>query len=179
MTPASVRVSTDARSSIREQLARLKPTLGRSDLLASLLTAAQAESIPGVKHRRVEIFTDGQAADWNTGDAQGWKRLHDVLQKPAIPTDIDVGTLGPKQPDISNMSVNSLHCNRTQQGLQHPIALAAQIQNHGSLPSASCSFRWLVAGEMLAMRFFPSAGRHEIVGSISTLGVLPQRAEII
>lgn len=184
VTPASVRVSTDARSSIREQLVRLKPTQGRSDLLASLMTATQAESIPGVKHRHVEVFTDGQAADWNTNDDQGWKRLQAVLQKPVIPTQLEMFALGPKQPDVSNLSVNSIHCNRTQQGLQHPFSVAAQVQNHGNTPSTACSLRWLVGGQEQARNDIPGldpGAIHEIVWkhSFSTLGVFSISAEIM
>ena len=97
MTSASVRMNGDVRSSMREQLVRQQPTLGRSDLLAAMLTAVQTEMSPGVKHRRVVVYTDGQAADWSTGDEQGWKRLHDVLVRlPVVPTDVDVITLGPQ-----------------------------------------------------------------------------------
>lgn len=183
MSPASARMSVDARSAIREQLGRLQPTLGRSDLLAAMLTAVQAEIVPGTKHRQVVVLTDGQAADWSTSDEQGWRRLHDALQKPLVPTEVNVTTLGPKQTDAANLAVNDIHCSRTQVGLQQSVSLAAQIQNHGGTPSAPCSLKWMIAGQEQSLSEIPAlppGAIHEVVWkhSFSTLGVFSISAEI-
>ncbi|MEK6258644.1 MAG: BatA domain-containing protein [Planctomycetota bacterium] len=183
MTPASVRISGDARSSIREQLARQQPTQGRSDLLSAMFTAVQAELIPGTKHRHVVVLTDGQAADWSTGDEQVWRRLHEVLKKPVVPTDVNMITLGPKQTDAANLAVNQIHCSRTQVGQQQPVSLAAQIQNHGGTASAPCSVHWLIAGEEQSRSEIPAlppGAMHEVLWkhSFSTLGVFSISAEV-
>lgn len=183
LTPASVRISGDARSSIREQLARQQPTQGRSDLLSALFTAVQAELIPGTRHRHVIVVTDGQAADWNIGDEQVWHRLREILAKPVVPTDVNVVTLGHKQTDAPNLAVNLIHCSRAQVGQQQPVSLAAQIQNHGSTASAPCSVRWLIAGKEQSQSEIPSlppGAMHEVLWkhSFSTLGVFSISAEV-
>lgn len=183
MTPASVRISVDARSSIREQLARQQPTQGRSDLLSAMFTAVQAELIPGTKRRHVVVLTDGQATDWSPGDEQVWRRLREVLQNPAVPTDVTTITLGHPQTDAANLAVNQIHCSRTQVGQQQPVSLAAQIQNHGGTKSAPCSVRWLITGEEVSRSDIPAlppGAMHEVLWkhSFSTLGVYSIAAEV-
>lgn len=183
LTPASIRVSGDARSSIHEQLGRQKPTQGRSDLLSAMFTAVQAELIPGIKHRHVVVITDGQAADWNTSEEPVWHRLREVLAKPVVPTDVNVITLGSKQIDAPNLAVNLIYSSRTQVGQQQPISLAAQIQNHGSVASAPCSVRWFISGKEQFQSDVPSlppSSTHEVLWkhSFSTLGVFSISAEV-
>ena len=183
MTPASVRISGDTRSTIREQLARQQTTQGRSDLLSGMFTAVQAELIPGTKHRHLVVLTDGQATDWSTGDEQVWRRLHEVFKKPVVSTDLTVITLGPKQADAANLAVNQIQCSRTQVGQQQPVSLAAQIQNHGSTPSTPSSVRWLIAGEEQSRSEIPAlmpGAMHEVLWkhSFSTLGVFSITAEV-
>jgi hypothetical protein len=183
MTPASVRISGDARSSVREQLAYQQPTQGRSDLLSAMFTAVQAELIPGTKHRHLVVLTDGQATDWSTGDEQVWRRLREVLESAAVPTDVNMITLDPTQTDAANLAVNQIHCTRTQVGPQQPVSLAAQVQNHGGKASAPCSVRWLIAGEEQLSSEIPAlapGAMHEVLWkhSFSTLGVFSISAEV-
>lgn len=183
LTPASVKISGDARSAIREQLARQQPTQGRSDLLAAMFTAVQAELVPGSRQRHILVLTDGQATDWNTGDEPVWHRLREVLQKPAVPTDVKMIALGPQEPTAANLAVNQIHCSRTQVGQNQPVSLAAQIQNHGNTPSAPCSVRWLIAGEVQSTSEIPAlppGAMHEVLWkhAFSTLGVFTISAEI-
>ena len=183
MTPTSVRITGDARSSIREQLARQQTTQGRGDLLSAMFTAVQAELIPGTKHRKIVVLTDGQATDWNTGDELVWHRLHEVFQKPVVSTDVSVISLGPQQGDAANLAVNQIQCSRTQVGLRQPVSLAAQIQNHGSTPSIPCSVRWLIASEEQSrseIAALSPGAIHEVLWkhSFSTLGVFSITAEV-
>lgn len=183
LTTASVRINGETQSSIREQLIRQQATQCRSDLLSAMFTAVQADLIPGTKRRHVVVLTDGQAADWNTGDTQVWHRLHDVLTKTLVPTDVNVITLGPKWTDDANLAVNLIHCGRTQVGQRQPVSLSAQIQNHGSTISAPCSVHWLISGEEQSRSEIPSlppGAMHEVLWkhSFSTLGVFSISAEL-
>jgi hypothetical protein len=68
-------------------------------------------------------------------------------------------------------------------GQQQPVSLAAQIQNHGILPSAPCSVRWLIGGEEEARSEIPALAPnaiHEVLWnhSFSTLGVFSISAEL-
>ena len=106
-----------------------------------------------------------------------------MLQKPAVPTEVNVTTLGPKQTDAANLAVNKIHCTRTQVGQQQPVALAAQIQNHGGTASVPCSVRWMIGGEEQSRSEIPSlspGSMHEVLWkhSFSTLGVFSISAEI-
>jgi hypothetical protein len=183
LTPASVRISGDARSAIRAQLDRQQPTLGRSDLLSAMFFAVQAELLPGIRQRQVVVFTDGQATDWSPGDTQVWHRLREVLQKTAVPTAVKMVRVGSQPADVANLAVNEIHCSRTQVGLQQSVSLAARIQNHGGQPSAPCELRWLIAGDEPARSEIPAlaAGAiHEVLWkqAFSTLGVFALSAEV-
>ncbi|HUQ72001.1 MAG TPA: BatA domain-containing protein [Planctomycetaceae bacterium] len=183
MTPAALKMNADLRSDLAAQLQQQTPTHGRSDLLAAFFTAVQAELPPGTKHRRIVVLTDGQRADWNTADEQSWRRLRDVLQRPPVPTELDVVNLGAKQAATSNLAVNQIDSNRTVVGVNQSFTVSAQIQNHGRTASAPCSLRWLVAGEELHRGQVPelAAGAvHEAVWkhSCSSLGVYALACEI-
>jgi len=183
LMPASVRVNNESRSSIRDQLNKQQPTLGRSDLLSAMFTAVQAELIPGTRHRHVVVITDGQAADWNLGDEQVWRRLREILTKPSVPTDISLMSARLQQSEFPNLAVNLIHCSRSQVGQQQPVSLAAQVQNHGATASAPCTLRWLISGKDEAQSDIPSlapGAMHEVLWkhSFSTLGVFSITADI-
>jgi hypothetical protein len=184
LTPASVRMSGDARTAIRAQLVRQQPTLGRSDLLSAMFTAAQADLSPGIRRRQLVVFTDGQASDWSPGDAQVWHRLREVFQQAAVPVAVKMVRVGPPPADVANLAVNQIHCSRTQVGRQQSVSLAAQVQNHGGQPSAASELRWLIAGEEQARSEIPAlaAGAiHEVLWkhAFSTLGVFSITADVV
>jgi len=72
-----------------ERLRDQPPTDGSSDLLASLFTAVQSDADPSIERRQVILLTDGQRADWKTGDDRGWRQFREVLQKSPLPTQIE------------------------------------------------------------------------------------------
>ncbi len=147
LTPTSVRLSPAAIEDIYDKLKDQRPTLGRSDLLASLFTAVQAEPTPGMQHRRIALFTDGQALDWNIKDEQGWRRLRDMLQSPQVPTELSIASQDSHNQADRNLAVNRIDASQTSIGPQQLCTVTAQIQNHGQTTSESCSIRWLVSGE--------------------------------
>lgn len=183
LTPASVRISGDARSAIRAQLDRQQPTLGRSDLLSAMFCAVQAELLPGVRQRQIVVFTDGQATDWSLANTQVWHQLRELLREPAVPTTVKMVRVGSQPNDVANLAVDEIQCSRTQVGLGQSVSLAARTQNHGGQPSAPCELRWLIAGDEQARSEIPAlaAGAiHEVLWkqAFSTLGVFVISAEV-
>src|SRR5262249_15643629 len=144
----SQRMTTAARSALKEQLGKQQATLGRSDLLGSLFAAVQADVLPGTKRRRVIVFTDGQRSDWNISDTSGWQRLADVVRAARVPTELEVNPGGPPQSPQNNLAVNRIHLNRAIVGMNQPVTMTAQVQNHGPTKSEPCSLQWAVGKDV-------------------------------
>ncbi len=179
----SQRMTAAARSALKEQLEKQQATLGRSDLLGSLFAAVQADVLPGTKRRRVVVFTDGQRSDWNIGDSPGWQRLADVVRTAPVPTVLEVKNLGSPQSPQHNLAVNRIHLNRTMVGMNQPITVTAQVQNHGPTKSEPCSLQWAVGKEDVHRSQIPSLGPDEIFDAVwnysfSSLGVFAVSGEI-
>lgn len=139
-----VRVDSGSSKLVAEQLQEIQPTNGRSDLLAAMLTAVQADADQNARKRRVVLLTDGQAADWQTSDTSGWNRFREVLKSASIPTRLDVIELDAPTPKSTNVAVNSVHSNRLVTGIGQSFTVTAQIQNHSAIESAGCGLSWQV-----------------------------------
>ena len=195
LTPESQRMSPDARAALQALLEKQQATKGRSDLLGSLFAAVQADVPPGTKRRRVVVFTDGQRSDWNISDAPLWQRLGDVVRTALVPTEIDVENVGSSQSGQNNLAgqnnltgqynlaVNRIQLNRTIVGMNQPITVTAQVQNHGPTKSEPCSIEWAAGKEELYRSQIPSLGPGEVFDAVwnhsfSSLGVFAVSGEI-
>ena len=162
VTSGSQRVNAESTTRLANQLTDLRPTSGRSDLLSALFTAIQAEVQPGQKQRRIVLFTDRQRSDWNLEDNAGWKRLRQTLQSAAIPTDLEVVDLKLPAENVGNLAVNSVRSNRTVVGVDEPVTLTAQIQNHGTTMTPSSAVDWTVGSDTLHEGRCPSMVQGEV-----------------
>jgi hypothetical protein len=184
MSSESQRLSPEVRSALKEQLQKQQTTLGRSDLLGSLFTAVQADVLPATKRRRVVVFTDGQKSDWNINDTSGWQRLQDVLHSAQVPTELDVKIVGTSsQAGHYNLAVNRIELNRTIVGVNQPITVTAQVQNHGPTKSDPCSMKWAVGKEDVHQSQIPNLDPGDVFDvvwnySFSSLGVFAVSGEI-
>src|SRR6185436_6129915 len=98
----------------------LRPTHGRSDLLAALFTATQAEIEPTQHHRRIVLLSDGQGSDWRLSDEPGWQRFREVLQNADVPTQLDIVELE-SVTQRGNLAVNAIQASRTLVGVNQPF----------------------------------------------------------
>ena len=104
-TTGNVRVDNHSRERVTAKLQELRPTSGRSDLLSALFTAVQTEVDPTQTSREILLLTDGQSSDWTIADEASWVRFRDVLQKAAIPTQLDVVQLQSESTASHNLSL--------------------------------------------------------------------------
>ncbi len=165
-TAGSMRVDSGSRESIAAQFEEIRPTNGSSDLLAAMFTAVQADAEQHTMKRRVVLLTDGQASDWKTDDASGWQRFQEVLKSTPIPTELDVIELDAKTAKSTNVAVNSVRSNWLVTGIGQTFTVTAQIQNHSSVESASCSLEWFVGGkseQTAQVPALPGGNTHEAV----------------
>ena len=144
------RVRSDRRTRdwIQSQLEQLQATQGRSDLLAALFTAVQAEHQPTQSSRRIVVLTDGQAADWKLEDESGWKRFREVLSESPVRTEIETVRLDQLNSPASkgNVAVDQLTILRTIVGVGQPITVTARLHNYDPSRFAGSSLRWDVNG---------------------------------
>lgn len=126
----------------------IQPTHGRSDLLAGLMTAVQADSDPTTVRRRIVLLTDSQAADWRMEDMEGWNLFRQRLSKPTIDTQLQIIQVARDGTSRGNVAVDEVRAKRTRVGMDEPIALTATIRNHhGRAASAARRIEWEVDGE--------------------------------
>ncbi len=145
----SVRSDRRNREWITAQLDQLDATQGRSDLLAALFTAVQAEHKPTQSSRRVVILTDGQAADWRLKDEVGWTRFHEVLNHSPVRTEIEPVRLdnANRIASTGNVGIDQLTINRTIVGVGQAITAIAHLHNYDAAGVEACTLIWQVDGE--------------------------------
>lgn len=143
-TPGAVRMDGESADLIEKTLRGVRPTVGSSDLLAALFAAVQVEFDPAWKQRKIVLFTDAQAADWNLREQSGWRRFRQALQDAPIPTHLEVVELGSKPKAAYNVAVDSVRSSRTVVAADQPFTLTMQIHNHGPGSSPACSVVWKV-----------------------------------
>ncbi|EMI18413.1 membrane protein containing DUF1550, partial [Rhodopirellula maiorica SM1] len=128
-----VRSDRRTRQWIHSEIQQLQATRGRSDLLAALFAAIQAEHQPTQSSRRIVVLTDGQAADWGLEDEAGWKRFREVLNESPIRTEIETLRLDKLKTSNSpaaskgNVAVDQMMIRRTIVGVDQPVTMTARL----------------------------------------------------
>ncbi|KAA5538990.1 VWA domain-containing protein [Roseiconus nitratireducens] len=145
----TVRSDSRNRQWIASQLDQLNATEGRSDLLAALFTAVQAEHKPSLSSRRIVLLTDGQSADWRLEDRAGWNRLHDVLNESPVRTEIEIVRLDQASQAASkgNIGVDEISIDRLMVGVGQPVTAIATLHNYDAAASQTSQLVWQVDGE--------------------------------
>lgn len=133
---------------IESQFETVRPTLGRSDLLAALFTAVQAEHESDQSLRRIVVLTDGQAADWRLEDQHGWARLHQALNEAPIRTEIQLLRIDPPAEGLSkgNVAVDEVSIDRMMVGVDQAVTALATLHNYGPARITESRVVWRVDG---------------------------------
>jgi len=142
----SMRSDDHSQDWIASQLESVQPTLGKSDLLAALFTAVQADADVLATSRRIVVLSDGQAADWRLSDEALWDGFRQTLSQAAIPTQLELVELQTDGPSKGNVAIDGISANRTLVGIDQPVTLSAQIHNYGATSVASRPVTWRVGG---------------------------------
>ncbi len=148
-TNGSLRVGEGGLDNLAEQLRGLRPTEARSDLLAALFTAVQAEAPPMQEERRIVLLTDDQRIDWALDDHGGWRRFREVLHRASTPTRLEIIKVDRAAPDLGNVAISSLRSSRTVVGVDQPFRLTARVRNYGPSPASACLATWTIGQETL------------------------------
>lgn len=170
VTGGGQRIDSNSRSAMEQQLRKLRPTTGSSDLLSALFAAVQAEIDPTQKSRRIVLLTDGQACDWNISQSDGWKRFHETLKSTPVPTTLDVLDVSPTPQPADNLAVDVLRSSSTVVGVGQTFSLTAHVRNHSQTQAAACILRWQVGDEVVHQSQIPALGAgksHDLVWSHS------------
>lgn len=176
MTPPNSSVRSDSTDLIDQYLGEVKPTSSSSDLLASLFTAVQADTVDQATSRTVILLTDGQACDWKTTDQSGWLRFQEVLRTAKIPTRLDVIETERRTQEIRNVAVNSMRSSRLVVGSNQTFTLTAEVQNHSAAEVSGGQLVWMIENEEQSTSEIPDlspGSTHEVIwrNSITRPGV--------
>jgi len=146
----SIMIDSGSTAAINENLKRIEPTQARSDLLAGVMTAVQADAEPTSRQRRIVLLTDGQAADWQLDDTAGWNRFRQRLQSATIPTQLQIIQSTDQSISLGNLAVDEVRARRTRVGINESVALSATIHNYSSTSTGEKIVHWEVAGQELS-----------------------------
>ncbi|QDT12927.1 BatA domain-containing protein [Planctomycetes bacterium K23_9] len=144
---SGLRIDPSTINSIAQDFQSITPTQGRSDLLAGLMAAVQAEPEATTRGRRIVLLTDNQAADWRLGDTEGWNGFRESLSKPVIDTELEIIQVTGDKLSRGNVAVDEVRSRRTRIGVDEPITLTATVRNHHGLSvAAGRSVDWTIDG---------------------------------
>lgn len=160
MTPGDSAVNPS--SEVLENLvAQIQPTTSSSDLLASLFTAIQADSVDQTLSRNIILLTDGQAVDWKVSDQAGWSRFQEALNSAPIPSRLNVIQIDPPDTGSKNVAIDSLVPTRDVVGVGQVLTFTARIRNHSQQDADSRQVRWLINNQEVEVIELPSLNAGE------------------
>ncbi len=124
-------------SYVREQLDKLPPPAGSTNLPAAIHRAIQILSATSNSSREIIVLTDGQALGWKADDENLWARLADLRKQLPIPPRLwvwDVTQSAGEKEDgraaRGNFTVDRLTLSRELTVPEFPIRLKTKIQYH-------------------------------------------------
>ena len=145
-----MRFDPNSSAVIQQTLQGIAPTGARSDLLAGLLTATQADVPPSTRQRQIVLLTDSQATDWRMDDVEGWNHFRQRLSKPTIDTSLEIIQVDRTSPSKGNTAIDHIRARRTRVGVDEPVTLTATVRNHqATATTSSKNVVWKVDGEHL------------------------------
>ncbi len=146
-TTDDVAADAGGRARLGEIVADAEPTCGRADLLGCVQAAVHLESTDELESRRIVVFTDSQAENWQLGAAGAWKQLAADLASAKVPTTVEVVDCGLEADHVDNLAVTKVEAAELLIQPDDPLALTAEVQNLGDEPSTASRVEWLVDGK--------------------------------
>jgi Aerotolerance regulator N-terminal/von Willebrand factor type A domain/CARDB len=156
VTPASLRLNATTREDLIELLHGLRATQGRSDIPSALLKAVQSNlEDQRLVGRHVVLLTDGQRNDWHAGDSEAWARFNTALHESPVPTTLQVIETSPSQPVAANLAVTRVRTNRAVVGVNHSLAITAEVCNFASAGTKECPVTWFIDQQKVSASNLP------------------------
>jgi hypothetical protein len=138
---------------VREELDRLPPPSGSSNMVEACTRAVQILSRTTQLDRIVIVLTDGQARCWSTDDGNRWLRFDDLLTQPAVRPRIRmIDVTQGIHPDRSNFTVGPLRLSRELTVADFPVRISTTIGYSGGTVPVTKRVDFEVNGEKLPDR---------------------------
>ncbi|MGI8603666.1 MAG: BatA domain-containing protein [Verrucomicrobiales bacterium] len=172
LTPDALEPNSQSLRKLREDLSKLKPTLGAADLMAAVREAADLEAPPEKAGRSIIVISDGQRFGWRMDERGLWAAVQSRLQKATLPTQVALHFLGRESSPGGNLSVNRIESPRGLGTINQPMNFTAQVQNHGSQPSRATLLTWKADEQSLGAITVPELAP----GAITSVSIAHQFA---
>lgn len=117
---------------VRDELRKLPPPSGTSNLAEACSRAVQILSQTTNFEREILVLSDRQARPWSTTDANRWLRFDDLLDQPAVRPRVwyvDVTAEGPQE--RLNLTVGSLKLSRELTVTDFPVRISTSVRYSG------------------------------------------------
>ncbi len=156
LTTEPIRLDQSSRSMLADLLAEQSPSAGQSDHLAAMFSAIQAPIEQGQQHRRIVLYSDSQAADWQSVSEDSWEDLQAAWQETSIPLEFEQVGLATESLQSSNVAIDRLQVQRFVVGENDTVPMVAQLQNYSDSTTEPTQISWLLNGETVYEEEIPS-----------------------
>lgn len=156
LTTEPIRLDQSSRKMLTDLLAEQHPSAGQSDHLAAMFSAIQAPIEQGQQHRRILLYSDSQAADWQTVTDDSREDLQTAWQQTSIPLEFEQVSLETEALQSSNVAVDRLQTQRFVVGENDTVPMVAQLYNYSESTTEPMQIGWLVNGELIYEEELPA-----------------------
>jgi hypothetical protein len=148
ITAEGIAANTTGKQRLREIVEGVEPTQGSADLLKCLQSATHLQATDQLTARRVIVFTDSQASNWQVEPDGPWRQLSAERDAAQFPISLEVVDCGFEAGEIDNLAVTDLKVVKSLVRPGEHIELMADITNVGDVRSESSRVQWLVDGKV-------------------------------
>ena len=156
LTSTPLQTDSGLRDDLLDQIEVLQPTQDGCDVLASLLSAVQADRDPLFQLREVIVVTDGQAANWPNENAPQWDRLQKRIAESEIEIAIQVVGWDEVAAESNNVAMTELMPSRSVTGIDRLVSFTATIENFSHQQSPRTKADWYQDGKLVESIDVPS-----------------------
>ncbi len=119
---------------VREQIDRLPPPAGASQLAMAMTRAVQQLGQGTNPIREVIVVTDGQSFPWAPGDATLWARFDDLRSQQTIKPRVWVVNIGDESAaDLTNFAVDRIQLSRMMTVPNFPVRIRTTVRQFGGV----------------------------------------------
>lgn len=144
LTPEGLAADDAGKQRLNALLEKIEPSLGTADLLKCLQIVVNMEPQQNPASRRVIVFSDDQARNWQLDAEGGWRQLGSARENSPIPTSVEINVCGFAESELNNLAVMRLEASRQLVRPEERIEFTAQVANVGEIASEETRVEWLI-----------------------------------
>ena len=168
-TRKGIAADVQGKRQLAEIITQFRPTEATANLLECVRDAAHLKHSEQLTGRRIVIFTDGQASNWQVDSPASWQQFATILKNSSIPTSVQVVECTALGKSLDNLAVTSVEPSTNHVRPGDRLEVTATIRNTGVISVPATLARWRLADEEVAMSEVGALGPHSEVQTKTTV----------